>query len=194
MFDRLGVKFSLTMTYNPEANGMVERGHGPIVKALVRACEGHVGNWPRLLPYALWAYQTRHSSVTSFMPVELMYRQKPIMLMEWTISSWAAVYWRDEMSREELLAVRIRQPEQRPEDVEQAKTKLHAARARNKGQFDWTHRLRPKKIEEGNWVLVYDNNLDNQHKATGCWCTTTALTTSTRRHGSLREGGSGLTS
>ena len=53
LFDRLGVKLSLTTTYNPEANGKVERGHGPIVKALVRACGGQVGNWPRLLPYAL---------------------------------------------------------------------------------------------------------------------------------------------
>ena len=53
LFDRLGVKLSLIMAYNPEANRKVERRHGPIVKALVRACGGRVGNWPRLLPYAL---------------------------------------------------------------------------------------------------------------------------------------------
>ena len=40
------------------------------------------------------------------------------------------------------------------------------ARKKNKGRFDRTHRLRPKKIEEGDWVLVYDNNLDNQHMST----------------------------
>jgi hypothetical protein len=55
MFEQLGVKLSLTMAYNPEANGKVERGHEPIVKALVWACEGQVGSWPWLLPYALWA-------------------------------------------------------------------------------------------------------------------------------------------
>ena len=44
LFDRLGVKLSLTTAYNPEANGKVERGHGPIVKALVQACGGQVGN------------------------------------------------------------------------------------------------------------------------------------------------------
>ena len=26
--------------------------------------------------------------------------------------------------------------------------------------------MRPKKIEEGDWVLVYDSSLDNQHRAT----------------------------
>ena len=44
LFDRLGVKLSFTTAYNPEANGKVKRGHGPIVKALVRACGGQVGN------------------------------------------------------------------------------------------------------------------------------------------------------
>jgi hypothetical protein len=37
---------------------------------------------------------------------------------------------------------------------------------RNKERFDRTHRLRPTKMEEGDWVLVYDSSLDNQHKAT----------------------------
>ena len=54
LFGRLGVKLSLTTAYNLEANGKIERGHGPIVKAIVRACDGQVSNWPRLLPYALW--------------------------------------------------------------------------------------------------------------------------------------------
>jgi hypothetical protein len=98
------------------------------------------------------------------MLAELMYGQKPIMPTEWAISSWAAVDWKDEMSREELLTARIQQLGQRPEDVERAADKLRAARLKNKGRFDPTHRLRLKKIEEGDWVLVYDDSLDNQHK------------------------------
>jgi hypothetical protein len=99
------------------------------------------------------------------MPAELMYGQKTVMPTERMIASWAALEWRNEMSREELLAARIRQLERRPEDVERATEKLRTARLRNKERFDRTHRLRPKKIEEGDWVLVYDSSLDNQHKA-----------------------------
>ena len=44
LFNRLGVKFSLTMAYNSKANGKIEPGHGTIVNAIVRACEGRVGN------------------------------------------------------------------------------------------------------------------------------------------------------
>ena len=93
-----------------------------------------------------------------------MYGHKPIMLVERAITSWAAVDWRNEMSREELLAAWIRQLERRPEDVERAREKLRTTRGRNKARFDRTHRLRPKEIEEGDWLLVYDNNLNNQHK------------------------------
>jgi Fe-S cluster assembly scaffold protein SufB len=98
------------------------------------------------------------------MPVELMYGQKPVMLTERTISSWAALEWRNEMSREELLPARIRQLERRPEDTERAAERLRMARMKNKERFNRTHQLRPKRIEEGDWVLVYDSSLDNQHK------------------------------
>ena len=104
-----------------------------------------------------------HNSVTGFMPAELMYGQKPIMPVEHTISSWAAIDWTCKMSREELFAARIRQLERRPEDIARAKAKLHAAPEKKKDRFDRTHRLRPRKIEEGDWAFVYDNNLDYQH-------------------------------
>jgi hypothetical protein len=39
-FSRMEIKLSLTTTYNLEANGKVKHGHGPIVKALVKACHG----------------------------------------------------------------------------------------------------------------------------------------------------------
>jgi hypothetical protein len=100
------------------------------------------------------------------MLAELMYGQKPVMPTDCTISSWAALEWRNEMSREELLVARIRQLERRPEDMERAAGRLWTMRIRNKKRFDRTHRLRPEKIEEGDWVLVYDNSLDNQHNAT----------------------------
>ena len=84
LFGRLRVKLSLTTTYNPEANRKVECGHGPVVKAIERASKGRVGNWPQLLPYALWADGTSHSSIIGFMLDELMYRQKSVMPIEKT--------------------------------------------------------------------------------------------------------------
>ncbi|KAL3697011.1 hypothetical protein R1sor_011087 [Riccia sorocarpa] len=172
-FQRYGVKLALTTAYNPEGNAKSERGHPPIVKALVKACSGRVKQWPRLLPFALWADRTTHSSVTGYMPIELIQGQKSIMPVEELIPTWSMLPWVDNLTREELLELRIRQLEQRDEDVKLALERLKTARLKNKDTFDKKHRLRPRAIEEGDWVLVYDNSLDNQHSAlrkfSRCW-------------------------
>ena len=63
-FDKVGIWLSLTMAYNPKANGKIERGHGPIVKVLAKACKGWVSDWPKNLPYPLWDDRTTHTTVT----------------------------------------------------------------------------------------------------------------------------------
>ena len=75
------------------------------------------------------------------------------MQVERTITSWMVLDWADEMSLEELLAARIRQLERRPEDVERATAISEEARKRNKARFDKTHGLRPRKVNEGNWLF-----------------------------------------
>ena len=74
-----------------------------------------------MLPYALWVDRTMHSSVTSsYMPGELMTGEALVMPTETTIETWTVLPWKEEMSREELLAVQIRQLEGRLEDVTDA--------------------------------------------------------------------------
>ena len=80
--ERFGIRLKLTTAWNPEGNGKIERGHLLIVQALVKACDGNVGIWPRLLPFALWAHRTTHSSVSGYMPIEIMTGQKPILPAE----------------------------------------------------------------------------------------------------------------
>ena len=49
------------------------------------------------------------------------------------------------MSREDLLAVRIRQLQCQVEDVEKDTKKLKEARIKNKARFDKVNRLRPRR-------------------------------------------------
>lgn len=162
-FKRYGVQLKLTTAYNPEANGKIERRHPPIIHALVKACRGKPSIWPKLLPFALWADRTTHSTVTGYMPVELMYGQKPIMPAEEDIPTWVYLSWEDGISTERLLELRIQQLQRLPEDLAIALERLKAARLGNKERFDRTHRLRGKKIREGDWVLVFDSTLEHQH-------------------------------
>ena len=129
-------------------------------------CRQNSSRYGCYLPYALWANRTTHSTTTRYMPAELILGQKPIMTIEQSVTSWTALPWQEEMSREDLLATRIQQLERRPEDVELAIERLCEARLKNKENFNKKHRLRLRKIEEGDWVLVYESSLDNQHSAT----------------------------
>jgi Integrase zinc binding domain len=172
-FARYGIQLKLTTSWNPEANGKSERGHPPIIQALVKACRGQPKIWPRLLPFALWADRTTHSTVSGYMPTTLMLGQKPMMPAEDHLPTWLSLPWEDEISREELLELRVRQLERLPEDLQEAGNKIKQAKLKNKERFDKTHRLRPRPIKEGDWVLVYDSSLEHQHSTTRkfakCW-------------------------
>ena len=117
---------TLKTTYNPEANGKIQRGHSPIVKELAKACDGRVKGW-------------LHSSVTGNMSAELMTGQAPVMPTETVIATWRVLPWKEEMIREEQLAVRIRQLEGRPEDIAEATRRQQEARFRNKSRFNTKH-------------------------------------------------------
>ena len=88
------------------------------------------------------------------------------MPIEQSVTLWTVLPWQEEMSQEDLLATRIQQLERRPKDIELAIERLCEARLRNEENFDKKHRLRLRKIEEGDWVLVYDSSFDNQHRTT----------------------------
>ncbi|KAL2641461.1 hypothetical protein R1flu_009048 [Riccia fluitans] len=51
--------------------------------------------------------------------------------------------------------------------------RLKVAHVKNKERFDARHKLRPRDIKEGEWVLVYNSSLVNQHSAlykfSKCW-------------------------
>ena len=54
--------------------------------------------------------------------------------------------WANEMNREDLLALRIRQLERRDEDDQIATEKMKQCRLWNKERFDKIHRLRPRAL------------------------------------------------
>ena len=82
IFERYGVRLRLTTAYNPEVNGKSKQGHPPIINVLVKACKEKPKQWLRLQPFALWTDRTTHSTVTGYMPIELILGQKPIMPAE----------------------------------------------------------------------------------------------------------------
>ena len=59
--------------YHPQTNGLVERGHEPIVNALAKYSKQNSGDWVDHLPLALWADRVSVRRSTGYMAFELVY-------------------------------------------------------------------------------------------------------------------------
>ena len=87
-FARHGVRLTFTITYNPKANGKIEHGYSPIVKELVKACNGEVKIWLQML---LYADRTMQSFVAEYMLAELMSGQALVIPTENTVTTWGTL-------------------------------------------------------------------------------------------------------
>ncbi|KAH7404157.1 hypothetical protein KP509_15G012900 [Ceratopteris richardii] len=148
-FERHDICLSLTTAYNLEAN----------------ACNGDIKQWPRFLPFALWADRMTCTCTTGYMPAELMYYQKPLFPIQSHISIWSNFPWSQNMSTDDFLSLCIKQLEQGKLRLDDAAENSREYRIKNRHYFDKTHRLHPKTIEVGDWVLIYDSTFDSQYDA-----------------------------
>ena len=71
------IKKYSTSAYRPESNGALERAHGTI-KAYLRLLgnSNNLADWEKLLPFAVFSYNTQIHSATGYSPYELIYGRK----------------------------------------------------------------------------------------------------------------------
>lgn len=155
-----GVKRIPISAYHPQSNGLVERGHGPIVDSLSKYCQGFPEQWPQYLSLALWADRIAVRRTTGYSAFRLMYGQECVLPVEMSEASWSTVNWFQVRTREDLIIARMTQLDERVLDEGHASERLERARRDNKEYFDRTRRLRSKRLEVGDLVLVHDTRID----------------------------------
>jgi hypothetical protein len=150
--------------YHPQTNGLVERGHDPVVNALSKYCQSNIDEWPRYLPLALWADRVSVRRSTGYSAFELVYGRDCLLPVEFSVDSWCVVDWEDEVqTREDLLMARMRQLDERTLSEIRAAENLRDNRLGNKAYFDRTKNLRPESQQlcVGDLVLVHDTRHAN---------------------------------
>jgi transposase InsO family protein len=142
--------------YNSQANGVVERGHFIIREALVKSCDDNLTQWPQKIPQTLFADRVTTSRVTGFSAFYLVHGVHPVLPFDLAESTFMVDGFRSGMTSVELLTLRIRQLERRPEDLEQAAETLKKSRFKSKEQFErrYAKRLRKEIYRPGDLVLV----------------------------------------
>lgn len=64
-----GLLLKFTSPYYPQTNGMVERGHGPLIECLRKLSAGDESRWPTYLLAALWADRVSWKRTTGETPL-----------------------------------------------------------------------------------------------------------------------------
>jgi hypothetical protein len=155
-----------TSAYHPQTNGLVERGHDPIINALSKYCAGSKEDWPKYLSLALWADRVSVRESTGYSAFELLYGRDCLLPVEFTLESWNVVDWEGEVRigfREDLILARMRQLDQRNVAQARAAENLQKSRLGNKAYFDQCKRLRPESqlLHNGDLVLLHETRYFN---------------------------------
>ena len=162
--ERYGIKRIVISPYHPEANGLVESGHKPVVDALSKFADGGE-DWEPHFHSVLMADCVSVRSSTGETPFRLEYGYDAVLPIELLVPTWQTLPWYSVSSRSDLLHMRARQLERRDEDLEEAAYHLQRIRMGNKELFDETRVLVREPPEIGDLVLLHDTKLKTSHSA-----------------------------
>ena len=103
----------------------------------------------------------------------MVYGRDCVLLVEFSIASWATVAWEEVRTRDELLIARMKQLDEHSLDIALAAGELERSRKGNKQYFDATKRLRTasETLSVGDLVLLHNSSIVKSHniKLLDCW-------------------------
>ena len=141
---------------------MVERGYKPIVDALAKMTNGGLENWVENLPAVAWDDRTTTRFSTNKTPFYLNCGREAVLPIDIKLPTWKILPWDKVHTTSEFLAKHARQLQQRDEDLQEAALYLQQLRKQGKEEFDAQKRLRTKKLNVGDLVLLHNTKLKFQ--------------------------------
>lgn len=159
----LGVPHVKISPYNSRANGVVERGHFILRESVIKACEGNINLWPLKLAAAVFADRVTVRRATGQSPYYILHGFDPILPFDLTECTFLVEGWKTHMSASELLALRTRQIEKRPADMQEAAQRLLTSRFRSKAEFErrYHSRFYREEYHPDELVLVRNSRISN---------------------------------
>ena len=149
--------------YNSQAQGIVERPHLTLRESLVKACEGELKHWPKLLPYCLWADRITTRMSTGHSPYFMAHGVEPLMPFDIMEATYLVPELNRIVSTEELIGIRARQLRKRPEDLQKMKDDLWHFRTdlARKTLQKYETTTADFDFKAGSLVLVRNSAMDN---------------------------------
>jgi transposase InsO family protein len=169
LLEHYNIKNINISAYHPQSNGLVERGHGPVVNALAKYSAEKKAQWNLVLPLALWADRVTVRRSTGYSAFHLVYGRDCLLPVDFTVISWSLVDWNAVQETEDLLKARMRQLDERELAEARAAAELERSRRVNKDYFDQNKRLRPSnhQLSLGDLVLLFNSTKENSRERKG---------------------------
>jgi hypothetical protein len=158
--------------YNSGANGVVERSHRTMRDSIVKACDGDSSRWPEVAPFAFWADRVTVRKSSGHSPFFMAHGIEPLLPLDIGQATYLCSFSAP-MSTPDLLALRARQLECRPEDLRIMARKV--TRSRDVGTAALAHRHPNTAIDfdfaPGSLVLVRNTRIEKElnRKAKPCY-------------------------
>lgn len=144
-----GIHVAFSSPYHPQSNGVVERGHRELVRALERWLGSRrKGLWPDYLHLATMADNLTVRRRTGFSPFQLMYGREMDLGLQFGIPEGTV----GQMSEEELIAARLASLVKHERNIGIAFDRLSSARQRAAAANNLLRRTRPLPLAVGDFV------------------------------------------
>lgn len=153
---KLGAGRRIISAYNSKGNGMAERGHQPVIDALLALTDGGKKSWIPFIPWLMLTLRTMVHAPTGYTPFYLTHGREAVLPVETRYPTWRILDWGKVHDTASLIAMRTRQLQMRDEDVEKARFRKDRLRKEGQQQWDERHNLRREPIVVGDLVLTYD--------------------------------------
>ena len=159
---RYGIPHARISPYNSRANGVVERGHFIIRESIMKACKDKPKEWPQHVRSAFFADRITVTRSTGTSPYYLLHGVHPVLPFDLLEATAMVEGFHSGMTQSELLALRLRQLEKRPSDLQKAATLLTDMRLKSKAQFErrYYRKLFTNTHEPGTLVLVRNSSIE----------------------------------
>jgi len=148
--------------YNKQANGLAERNHRSISESIVKACDGDISRWPEVTPHVFWADRVTVRKHLGFSPFYMVHGVEPILPFDIVEATYLLPKLDKPLSTEDLVAVRARQLQKRPKDLQAIHDLVLKSRFDSITQLEKEHAnlIVDFDFKEGSLALVRNSRIE----------------------------------
>jgi transposase InsO family protein len=148
------IKHRKSTSYNPKANGSIERANRIMVNILNKIILVHKSDWDIKLQFVLWAYSPAKKITTKRTPFYLVYDMDSVMPVEFEMPTYR-ISTTNRLSSEESLVPRLEDLEKLEGDWLFSLDETYKQQLFRKDKYD--SKMKRVNVKEGDWVLMYDS-------------------------------------